>query len=441
MSRAVRYGSLALAAWLLGSGVSIGFAPSTRAAVPARSGQAPSTRPVMTVVTARSGQAQAPPASKPATRAPKTPPRQAAPANPQFDRTVREAAAARDAGRIEESIALYQKAVRIRPSWTEGSWHLGTAFYELNRYADARDAFARVVRLQPEHAAAFGFKGLCEFQLKNYETALGDLLRAVDLGVEGPKDLIPAITYHTAITMTRLEQYEFALATLQSFAHESNDSPRVIEAFGMALLRIPLTPPELPAHRREMVMLAGRGAFYRAARRPAAAKPAFELLVQRYPEAPNVHYAYGVYLLDEDGDRAIEEFQQELKQSPEHMPSLLQIAFEYLKRSDWEAARPWAQRVIELDPRDFTARRALGQVLLETGDTAGSIQQFETGVRLAPDSPSMRFMLARAYQKAGRPADAERERAEFLRLERLIRTKKHGAQSVGGVRDPGSQKR
>ena len=380
--------------------------------------------------------AQAPAAKPPAGATPKTATRPAAPANSEFDRIVKTAAAARDAGRVDESIALYQKATRLRPSWAEGYWHLGTAFYELDRYPEARDAFARVVRLKPEHAAAFGFKGLCEFQLKNYETALSDLTRADELGVTAPADLVPAVAYHTAITMTRLEQYEFSLATLQKFAQEGNDSPGIIEAFGMALLRIPMTPAELPPDRREMVMLAGRGAYYRAARRPAAAKPAFELLVQRYPDAPNVHYAYGVYLLEDEPDRAIEEFKRELQQSPSHMPSMLQIAFEYLKRSAWEAARPWAARLVELEPRDFAGRRALGQVLLETGDTAGAIEQFETGVRLAPDSPSMRFMLARAYQKGDRAADAERERAEFLRLERLIRSKKHGEQSVGGVAKP-----
>jgi tetratricopeptide (TPR) repeat protein len=384
--------------------------------------------------------AQTPPKAKPNPAAPKTAAQAKPPANPEFDRLVREAATARDGGRIEESIGLYQKAVRIRPSWTEGYWHLGTAFYELDRYAEAKDAFARVVRLQPKHAAAFGFKGLCEFKLKNYETALSDLLRATDLGVESPKDLVPAIAYHTAITMTRLEQYEFALNTLQSFAREGNDSPRVIEAFGMALLRIPMTPDELPPPRREMVMMAGRGAFYQAARMPSAAKPAFDLLVQRYPDAPNVHYARGVYLLEADPDRAIEEFQQELKISPDHMPSLLQIAFEYLNRSDWEGARPWAQRVVNLNPRDFAARRAMGQVLLETGDTLGAIGQLEIGVKLAPDSPSMHFMLSRAYQKAGRQADAERERGEFLRLERLVRSKKHGSQAIGGITDRGSDK-
>ena len=370
------------------------------------------------------------PTAKPAARS-------ASPASAEFNKVAKGAAAARDAGRIDESIALYQKAVRLRPSWAEGYWSLGTAFYELDQYTEAKDAFARVVRLQPKHAAAFAFKGLCEVQLKDDEAAVDDLMRASDLDLAEPRDLVHAVAYNTAIALTRLEKYEFALATLQKFAESGNGNPRVIEAFGMALLRIPMIPAELPPDRRELVMLAGRGAYSRAARKPAAAKPAFELLVQRYPDAPNVHYAYGVYLLDDEPDRGIEEFKQELKISADHLPSILQIAFEYLRRSEWDSAKPWAQKAVDLDPRDFAARRALGQVLLETGQTAESIAQFEAGVQLAPDSPSLRFMLARAYQKAGRQADAQRERAEFLRLDRLIRSRKQGTQAIGGI-DRGS---
>ena len=61
-----------------------------------------------------------------------------------------------------------------------------------------------------------------------------------------------------------------------------------------------------------------------------------------------------------------------------------------------------------------------GQVLLETGSTAESIGQFETGVRLAPDSPSMRFMLARAYQRAGRQAGAMPKAMEAVLRKRGI---------------------
>lgn len=382
-----------------------------------------------------SGQSSAQPKTAPPAKkaAPHPAPRAPHAGSVEFDKIVKEAADARDAGRIDDSIALYQKAVKLRPSYVEGYWSLGTAFYELDKYDEAKDAFGRVVRLQPKNGPAFGFKGLCEFQLKAYDEALEDLTHAADLGVSKPKDLVDAISYHAAITFTRLQKYEFALQTLQGFARDANDSPRIIEAFGMAALRIPMVPSELPADRREIVMLAGRGAYYQAARNAAAAKRAFELLVERYPETPNVHYAYGVYLLEEQPDRALEAFKQELTISPDHLPSMLQMAFEYLRRSDWESARPWAQKIVELDPSDFAGRRALGQVLLETGDTPGSIKQLETGVRLAPDSPSMRFMLARAYQKAGRQEDAQRERVEFMRLDRLVRSKRQGTQALGGI--------
>ena len=386
-------------------------------------------------------QAPTPAPTRPATAKPA--PRPARPAgSAEFDRLSREATVAREAGRVDEALGLYEKALKIRPTWDEGHWYAGTLYYGMDRYAEARDAFRRVIALQEKNAGAkpvsngrvYGMKGLCEFRVKNYEVALADLLKARDLGVES-EDLLSAVRYHMAIIMTRLEQYEFAMLNLQPFAQKGNDAPTVIEAFGLATLRLPMLPAELPPDRREMVLLAGRGSYYQAARLSGPARPAFEELVARYPDSPNVHYAYGVFLLGEDPDRALDEFKKELKQSPGHSWSMLQIAFEYIKRSDWEAARPWAQQAVDTAPQDFAGRRALGQVLFELGDTAGAIEHLERGVALAPDSPSLRFVLARAYQKAGRPVDADREREEFRKLQQANRSQQFGAQAVGGIVD------
>lgn len=361
-------------------------------------------------------------------------------ASAQFDKLSREADAAREAGRVDEALDLYQKAVKLRPSWDEGLWYIGTLYYGMDKYADARDAFRRVLAAQEKKAAGkplgngrvYAMKGLCEFQIKNYEAALSDLLVARDRGVDGD-ELMSAVRYHTAIIMSRLGQYEYALVNLLPLAQRGNDSPAVIEAFGIATLRMPLLPSELPPERREMVLLAGRGSYYQAARLAGPARPAFEELVARYPDSPNVHYAYGVFLLAEDPDRAIEAFKQELKISPSHAYAMLQIAFEYIKRSDWEAARPWAQQSVDLAPTDFAARRALGQVLFELGDTSGAIDHLERGVAIAPDSPSLHFVLARAYQRAGRTADAEKAREEFRKLQQATRSQQFGEQAVGGI--------
>jgi predicted Zn-dependent protease len=82
---------------------------------------------------------------------------------------------------------------------------------------------------------------------------------------------------------------------------------------------------------------------------------------------------------------------------------------------------------------DFAARRVLGQALLDTGDVDGAIAELQAGIKLAPESPGLHFTLARAYQKAGRLEEANKERDEFTRLDRIARTTRTGAQSVGGV--------
>ena len=52
---------------------------------------------------------------------------------------------------------------------------------------------------------------------------------------------------------------------------------------------------------------------------------------------------------------------------------------------------------------------------------------------MAPESPGLHFTLAKAYQKAGRLEEANKERDEFTRLDRMARENRAGAQSVGGI--------
>ncbi len=374
-----------------------------------------------------------PAAKKPAAASPKAPARSRA-----FQALVTQAAAAREANRLDDAIQLYQQALKMDPGWSEGYWHVGTGLYELDRYADARVAFGRVTKLTPSNGDAWALKGLCEFQLKNYDTALSDLLHGRGLGGgSANKELVSVARYHMGILLTRNEEFDQALQLLNAYAVEGDDGPKVIEAMGLAALRMPMLPADVPGTSRALVMLAGRANYFMAARLPSAAQAAFEELSTRYPETPNVHYAYGVFLASEQPDQALEQFKMELKISPRHPWAKLQLATEYIRRQDWESARPWAEQAAAEAPDVFVAHRALGQVLLETGDIEAAIREFEVGVKQAPDSPAMRFVLARAYRRAGRIADADREQAEFARLDRVLRTQRTGSHSVGGV-DAGS---
>jgi Tfp pilus assembly protein PilF len=92
----------------------------------------------------------------------------------------------------------------------------------------------------------------------------------------------------------------------------------------------------MPPDKRELVLLAGRAAWHQAARHPQEADKAFKELLARYPDAPNANYAYGVFQLVDTPDAALESFRRELQVKPDNVPAMLQIAFEYIKRNDYE---------------------------------------------------------------------------------------------------------
>ncbi|PYQ01389.1 MAG: hypothetical protein DMF83_25785 [Acidobacteria bacterium] len=369
-----------------------------------------------------------------------TAPRAAAPrAKPApssaFDAIVKKAAAAKEAGRYDEAIQYYREALKLKPAWFEGRFFLGTLLHDNDRYEEARDEFRRLVQADPRNGLVLALKGLCEFQLKNYERALQELQAARELGISSP-DVMSVASYNLAVLLNRFEQYELAFEVLRDFAGRNKDTQGVIEAFGLSVLRMPMLPSEMPVDRREMILMAGRAGFHQAkGRATPAGRLAFEELVSRYPNAPNVHYAYGVFLVRDQPEAGLEEFRRELRTSPSHHHAMLQIAYELLKEGKYDEARPYAEQAAQLAPNLFAAHHALGRIQFQTGDVDKAIDSLETARRLAPDSPEVRFSLARAYAKAGRAEEAARERAEFIKLDKARRTARSGPQSVGGEAD------
>jgi tetratricopeptide (TPR) repeat protein len=215
--------------------------------------------------------AQTPKTTAPRSARPAPPPGARAKPPSQFDKVVADAAEARKAEKWDEAIALYAAAVKLKPSYVEGYWYQGTAYYTLQKYSECRDRFKDVVRLAPKNGAAFAFLGLCEYGLKDYAQSLPHLLQARALGVGDTGDLGSVARYHAAAIMIRISEFEQALQTLGEFANIGDDNPHVIEAMGVATLRMPIFPEELPAEKRQMVIMAGRASYQMATRNTTAA--------------------------------------------------------------------------------------------------------------------------------------------------------------------------
>jgi predicted Zn-dependent protease len=272
------------------------------------------------------------------------------------------------------------------------------------------------LKLEPGAAPGWALRGLCEFELKEYAPSLDDMQRALKLGLDKAPPLSKVTRYHAASLLTKAAQFQNALQLFSQLAALGADDRDTILGTGLAGLRLPLFPSEVPAAREEFVYEVGHAIHAGAVRREAEARKEFEALIAANPREPELHNLLGQLLLTSDPDAALEQWKQELAISPNHTPAKLQIAYEYLKRGEATAGLPYARESVALEPDSFVAHNALGRLLVASGDLAAGIPELERAKQLAPDSPDTRIELASAYAKAGRSQDAARERAEFLRL-------------------------
>jgi tetratricopeptide (TPR) repeat protein len=368
------------------------------------------------------------------------PPVEPAPPGPSFDDLARRAATAREGNRVDEAITLYHRAVGLRPRWDEGWWYLGTLLYEKDRFAEAREPLRRFLALKPDAGPGWAIRGLCDFRVADYAAAVQHIEKGLQLGLSTNDELQRVTRYHQALLQLKAGQFELAVTPLTLLARAEPETAKLVDAIGLLLLRMPLLPSEIPESRRELVRRAGHAGYSSLARKGDEAAAAFAALVEAYPKEPDVHYAYGVFLLPNDGDKALAELRRELEINPKNVYAHLEIAFELLRRSDNAGARPAAEEGVRLAPGLFAAHNALGRALGELGELDRGVVELEEAVRLAPDSPQMYFSLARAYAKAGRPDDAAQARAKFAELERKRRERRSQEppgpppSSVGGVR-------
>jgi tetratricopeptide (TPR) repeat protein len=343
-----------------------------------------------------------------------------APAHDQtasFEDLARRAAAALDS-RPAEAAGFYRQALALRPEWAEGWLYLGAAFYQTGRYAEATHAFRKGIALAPGQGTAWAFLGMCEAELDNSEQALADIRKGLELGLGDNWPFQVAVRVKAAQIHIRASAFDQALAQLQPLSLKNENAPAVVETMGLTALGIAAAPSELSEQRRAVVQLAGKAAWALANQQPVDAAAAYKRLLEQYPNEPGVHYAHGLYLMETDVSRALAEFQKEVQINPQHWPALIVMGGLQVKQGAAEPAMQSLGQAMKIAPaaQRWIIHADLGRAKMTGDDLDGAITELETAVRLMPVNAQLRFLLSQAYRRAGRAADADKQKAEFERL-------------------------
>jgi tetratricopeptide (TPR) repeat protein len=345
--------------------------------------------------------------------------------------------------RINEEVAEYYGAsehAAATPGGMGDAWNLALQDFTLHKYPDAIRDLTAVVQAKPDFGTAWAMLGLSEYELKQYDNARIHLEKGQNLGFGGSADSVRDARYHLALLLIRDGEFDRATSLLVPEAEASTLAGEIRFALGMALLRLPRLPEEVPAKERGLVDRAGEISTLLYNSKYDLALPKLKELLAEHPKTPFLHYAYGTAL------GSLSQFSEAQKQllvetdiSPKSQLPYLSLAAISLKLKRPEDALPYAKKALELAPRAPEPHYFLGRCYLDLERYIEAIGELEAAAKMAPTSAEVHFQLARAYTKAKQPEKAARERETFTRLNALVEKQRstEGNQAYGAAHPAG----
>jgi tetratricopeptide (TPR) repeat protein len=327
-----------------------------------------------------------------------------------FDALVKSAAAARDAGRTEEALHDYKRALEIRMDWAEGWWYLGTLEYDQDRYPEAISAFQKLVQLAPAAGHGWNFLGLCEFETKDYEKSLEHLKRGQAFGDTDDPEISRVAKYHLALLFIRSGEFDTATSLLASTFGQSQISPQVKTALGLAILRVPLLPEEVDPSQDALLHAAGETEALVAQGDIGKALESFRTLAKTYPRTPYVHYTYGRALASAARDEeALTEQREESGVSPKSVLPRIEISRLQLRLQRPQEALHAAEEAVQLAPDSAAAHQAMGQALQATSKKEKAAEELAAAEKFAPEKfrPDDRIAQLYAHHPTSGIGDAQ----------------------------------
>lgn len=360
------------------------------------------------------------------------------PENTAFDELARQAAAATQAGQTDDAIRDYESALKVKPQSDQGWAELGSLYYATGKLLPASVALKNSIAINPRNSQAWAFLGLTEFENKDYSNAFIHLDRARELDFRGPPAVMLLAIYHLAELRNLNGDFFGAADLLIPEVHQGRVNEQTKIILGMSMLRVPLLPAQLDASNHRLMQAVGEVAVLQYSYKYDDAFHSFERVIKDFPDTPFLHYAYASALdILSRYDEAMAQLREEIRIAPSSALPHQLMASITLKEHRPDEAMKAARRAVELDSRSAGAHELLGRALLELGEIDPAVKELETASRLAPNYPEVHFSLARAYAKAKRATDAQRERAIFAELNASAeREKSHGNQAYG---DPHGQ--
>ena len=281
-------------------------------------------------------------------------------------------------GKNDEAIALYERALRLKPGDPITGRNLGVAYFRAHRYKDALPYLESLSKAMPTFQA-LDLTGLDLFALDRYKQAIVYLEQA---NLKQPSDLPTLDILGKAYWRTK--NYAGVTKVFDRIMAVNPGSPEAHFMMGLA---------------------------YDVLSKEDDALKEFQAILAEDPNYPGVHSSLGLIdFREHKGAQALDEFKQELTRYPNDPVSNYMVGRILRQQNQPARAIPYLQTAVAVNPNYRDALLELGQCHILLNQPEQAIPPLKKATEVDPEFAQAHFVLGTAYSMAGRIADARRER-------------------------------
>ncbi len=260
----------------------------------------------------------------------------------------------------------------------------GSAFFENERFQDARTQFDKVLSLDPNNAPALYLLGRCYYALGEKDLALSFLKESLkkDPNYSAPHYFIGLIHYDK-------REFQDAVFSFNASLKYSTESSQIINAH---------------------LSLA---AVYERLDDNTNVVKQYQAILKKDPSQSDVYgYLGGIYFKEGDFEQAVRYLESANQQDLSVQYTLARSLWEYGEKS---RATSILQNAIAIYPKEKSLYELLGYYLLTLRRFEETIEISKRAVNLFEDSGEAVYFLARAYQEMGLLNEADEIYRELLK--------------------------
>jgi Flp pilus assembly protein TadD len=292
-----------------------------------------------------------------------------------------------DKGQLDESIAEYREAIRLKKDYAEAHSNLGYALREKGQVDEAIAECREAIRIKNDHAEAHTNLGLCLAAKGRLDAAIAEYQAAIRL----KKDYADA-HFNLGNTLKNKGRLDEAIA-------EYREAIRLNKNYAVA-------------HTNLGIALANKGLF------DEAIVEYREALKQDFRQAYNAHNWLGITLKYKGRlDEAIAEYREAIRLNKNFSHAHNNLGVALAEKGQLDEAIAEYRQAIRLEQDHPEAHANLGLALLNQGNFQQAPEELRRAYELGSHNPVMCQSIATLLQKSERFAELDARLPRFLKGE------------------------